>query len=189
MQRLAPSVTSDSCGAFSHYPLASQPSHTVLGHPHPPPTSMHSDEGGLQCSLQLKLPCTERAPYVSICSWKPARCAQTERPFFFFFLRGADLYGISDGGRREATSVLLFSALSLVLIGSFQSFSGTSAAQNNGVPRARVRYRGTRARLWPLFTAERLAGLPAELPLPCYLRADKGGRCEEEINVNPSVFN
>lgn len=93
------------------------------------------------------------------------------------------------GGRREATSVLLFSALSLVLIGSFQSFSGTSAAQNNGVPRARVHYRSSRARLWPLFTAERLAGLPAELPLPCYLRADKGGRCEEEINVNPSVFN
>lgn len=45
------------------------------------------------------------------------------------------------------------------------------------------------ARVCPLFIIARLAILPADPSLLCYLRADKGGRCEEEINVNPSVFN
>lgn len=52
-----------------------------------------------------------------------------------------------------------------------------------------VRWREACARLCPLFIIERLAVLPADPSLPCYLRADKGGRCGEEINVNPSVFN
>lgn len=54
MQRLAPSLMSDSSGAFHHYPLASQPSHALLGHAPPPPTSsIQSDERGLQRSLQF----------------------------------------------------------------------------------------------------------------------------------------
>lgn len=76
----------------------------------------------------------------------------------------------------------------------FHSFSGTFAsllptALNNGALCACVHWREACARVCPLFIIERLAALPADPSLLCYLREDKGGRCEEEINVNPSVFN
>lgn len=64
----------------------------------------------------------------------------------------------------------------------FQSFSGTSAAQNNGVLRA-------------VYVSEARELGPGHYspekdwrPLLRYRRADKGGRCVEEMNVNPSVF-
>lgn len=101
---------------------------------------------------------------------------------------------------RSCTCPSFFSLFFLFLFcwqlkhAGFHSFSGTFAsvlptALNNGALCACVRWREARAQVCPLFIIERLVGLPADPSLLCYLRADKGGRCEEEINVNPSVFN
>lgn len=110
---------------------------------------------------------------------------------------------MSDNSRRGAAPVPL--SFSLILLFcfcfnwqlanvEFHSFSGTFAsvlptALNNGALCDCVHRRESCARVCPLFIIERLAVLPADPSLLCYLRADKGGRCEEEINVNPSVFN
>lgn len=80
----------------------------------------------------------------------------------------------------------------------FHTFSGTFAAMlptvlnnilNNIVLCGSVCWRKACAWHCPLLIIERLVGQPTDPLLLCYLRADKGGRCEEEINVNPSVFN
>lgn len=102
----------------------------------------------------------------------------------------------TDNSRRRAAPVFFFFCFFYwrPKHAGFHSFLGTfttvlPTALNNSVLCGCVRWGEACAQLWPLFIIERLVVLPGDPSLPCYLRADKGGRCGEEINVNPSVFN
>lgn len=76
----------------------------------------------------------------------------------------------------------------------FHSFSGTFStapptALNNSAWLWRLREACARRAHYS--SQKRLAGWPAQAPPHplCYPRADKGGRCEKEINVDPSDVN